>query len=239
MTGRGALAALPSRHSSPAEGKETMSLDSMLRALLPKDDKFFQLLEQDVENLRIAAQTFKDLMQHTLSSEERAQKTRRLEELEHKGDELTHQIFRELGATFITPFDREDIHTLTSALDDILDYINGAATRIQLYKIKKVTVDQETLASMVAEAVDQLHKAIPLLRNLKNVQGIRECLVRVNSIENDADDLFERAIAALFDDCDDPIKLIKLKEVFVSLETATDRCEDAANVIESIIVKNL
>jgi uncharacterized protein Yka (UPF0111/DUF47 family) len=123
-------------------------------------------------------------------------------------------------------------------LDDILDYINGAATRIQLYKIKKVTVEQEQLASMVADAVDQLHKAVPLLRDLKNVQGIRECLVRVNSIENAADDLFERAIADLFDDCDDPIRLIKLKEVFVSLETATDKCEDAANVLESIIVKN-
>ena len=215
-----------------------MRLDSILHALLPKDEKFFRFLEQDVENLRIAAQIFKELMRHAVSPEERAQKSRRLEELEHKGDEITHQIFHELGATFITPFDREDIHVLTSALDDILDFINGAATRIQLYKIKKVTQEQEQLASMVADAVDQLHKAIPLLRDLRHVQGIRECLVRVNSIENDADDLFERAIADLFDECEDPIRLIKLKEVFVSLETATDRCEDAANVIESIIVKN-
>lgn len=216
-----------------------MRLDAILHALLPKDNTFFRLLEQDVENLRVAAQTFKDLMRRTISSDERAQKIRRLEELEHKGDEITHKIFHELGATFITPFDREDIHVLTSVLDDILDYINGAATRIQLYKIKKITDEQEQLAAMIADAVDQLHKAIPLLRDLKNVEGIRDCLVRVNSIENAADDLFERAIADLFDDCDDPIRLIKLKEVFVSLETATDKCEDAANAIESIIVKNV
>jgi len=215
-----------------------MRLDALLHALLPKEDKFFRMLEQDLENLRTAAQTFKELMRHSMASDERAQKIRKLEELEHRGDELTHKIFHELGATFITPFDREDIHVLTSVLDDILDYINGAATRIHLYKIKKVTVEQEQLASMVADAVEQLHSAIPLLRDLKNVQGIRECLVRVHSIENAADDLFERAIADLFDDCDDPIRLIKLKEVFVSLETATDKCEDAANVIESIIVKN-
>ena len=215
-----------------------MKLDALLHALLPKDDKFFRLLEQDLDNLRTAAQTFKELMRHSMASDERAQKIRKLEELEHRGDELTHTIFHELGATFITPFDREDIHVLTSVLDDILDYINGAATRIQLYKIKKVTVEQEHLASMVADAVEQLHAAIPLLRDLKNVQRIRVCLVRVHSIENAADDLFERAIADLFDDCDDPIRLIKLKEVFVSLETATDKCEDAANAIESIIVKN-
>lgn len=215
-----------------------MKLDSFLKVLLPKDDRFFQFFERDAENLLQAAQIFKDLMNDGMSKEERAQKIKRVEELEHKGDELTHQILTELGGTFITPFDREDIHALASKLDDILDYVQGASTRIVLYNVKRISPEQERLAALIYEQVAELHKAVKNLKNLKNVALIRESLVRINSIENEADDLFERAIADLFDTCDDPIKLIKTKELLVSLETATDECEDAANVIETIIVKN-
>jgi len=215
-----------------------MKLDSFLKVLLPKDDRFFEFFERDAENLLLAAQIFKDLMNDGMSKEERAQKIKRIEELEHKGDELTHQILTELGGTFITPFDREDIHALTSKLDDILDYVQGASTRIILYNVKRISPEQERLAALIYEQVAELHKAVKNLKNLKNVALIRESLVRINSIENEADDLFERAIADLFNTCDDPIKLIKTKELLVSLETATDECEDAANVIETIIVKN-
>jgi len=215
-----------------------MKLDSILHALLPKDDKFFRYFEKDVENLLAAAKVFKELMSNAMSKEERAQKIKKIEELEHHGDETTHMIYSDLGSTFITPFDREDIHELASKLDDILDYIQGAATRIVLYRVETISPEQERLASMIYDAVFELSKAIPNLRDLKNVDSIRESLVRINSIENEADDLFERAIANLFDTCKDPILLIKSKELLVSLETATDQCEDAANVIESIIVKN-
>lgn len=215
-----------------------MNIGSLLKVLLPKDDRFFELFEKDAENLLAAAQIFKDLMNDGMSREERAQKIKRVEELEHKGDELTHQMFTALGGTFITPFDREDIHALASKLDDILDYLQGAATRIVLYNVKRISPEQERLAALIYEQVFELHKAVKALRNLKRVDLIRESLVRINSIENEADDLFERAIADLFDTCDDPIKLIKTKELLVSLETATDECEDAANVIETIIVKN-
>jgi len=215
-----------------------MKLDSFLKVLLPKDDRFFQYFEKDAENLLLAAQIFKELMNDGMSKEERAQKIKRVEELEHKGDELTHQILTELGGTFITPFDREDIHALASKLDDILDYLQGAATRIVLYNVKRISPEQERLAALIYEQVAELNKAVKNLRHFKNVHLIRESLVHINSIENEADDLFERAIADLFDTCDDPIKLIKTKELLVSLETATDECEDAANVIESIIVKN-
>ncbi len=215
-----------------------MKLDSILHALLPKDDKFHRLFESDVENLLSAAKVFKDLMSNSISKEERAQKIRKIEELEHHGDEITHQIFSELGSTFITPFDREDIHQLASTLDDILDFIQGAATRITLYRVDTLAPEQERLAGMIYDQVIELQSAIPRLRDLKEVSSIRESLVRINSIENEADDLFERAIANLFDNCKDPIQLIKSKELYVSLETATDQCEDAANVIESIIVKN-
>lgn len=215
-----------------------MKLDSLLQALVPKDDKFFDYFEKDVGNLLAAAKVFKELMTNTMSKEERVQKIKKIEELEHRGDELTHQIFSDLGSTFITPFDREDIHSLASKLDDILDYIQGAATRIILYRVETITPEQEQLATMIHESVVELSKAIPNLRDLKNVASIRESLVKINSIENEADDLFERAIASLFDTCKDPILLIKSKELLVSLETATDQCEDAANVLESIIVKN-
>ena len=215
-----------------------MRFDTLLHALLPKDDKFFQYFEKDVENLLAAALLFREMMTPEISKEERAQKIRRIEELEHKGDEITHTIFSELASNFITPFDREDIHELASKLDDILDYLQGAAGRIILYRVETITEDHQRLAEMIYDAVVELHKAIPLLRNFHNTEKIRESLVRINSLENEADYLFERAIARLFETCTDPIALIKTKELLVSLETATDQCEDAANVIESIMVKN-
>ncbi len=215
-----------------------MRLDRILHALLPKDDTFFGYFEKDVENLLNAASLFRDLMTPEMSHDERAQKIRRIEELEHKGDEITHNIFSELAGTFITPFDREDIHTLASKLDDILDYLQGAAGRIILYRVDRLSEDHQQLAAMIYDQVVELHTAMPLLRDLQNVEKIRECLVKINSLENEADDLFERSIARLFDTCKDPILLIKTKELLVSLETATDQCEDAANVLESIIVKN-
>lgn len=215
-----------------------MRLDTLLHALLPREEKFFRYFENDVDNLLAAARIFVELMTNEITKEERAQKIKRIEELEHKGDEITHQIFHEVGATFITPFDREDIHELASKIDDILDYLQGAATRIVLYGVKKISPEQERLAALVHEQVVELHKAVKNLHDFKHAAAIRESLVRINSIENEADDLFERAIAELFDTCDDPIKLIKSKELLVSLETATDQCEDAANVIESILVKN-
>ena len=215
-----------------------MKLDNLLHALLPKDDKFFNYFEKDVDNLQNAAKVFKELMSNAISKEERAQKIKRIEEIEHLGDELTHQIFSELGANFITPFDREDIHALTSTLDEILDFIQGAATRIVLYRVESISPEQEKLAGLIYDAVVELRQAIYYLRDFRNADKIRENLVKINSMENEADDLFERAIASLFENCKDPILLIKTKELLVSLETATDQCEDAANVIESIIVKN-
>ncbi len=215
-----------------------MKLDGLLHALLPKDDKFFSYFEKDVDNLYSAAKVFRDLMSNAISKEERAQKIRRIEEIEHHGDELTHQIFSELGANFITPFDREDIHELTSKLDDILDFIQGAANRIILYRVDTISPEQERLAALIYDAIVELRQAIYYLRDFRNADKIRESLVRINSMENEADDLFERAIADLFENCKDPILLIKTKELLVSLETATDQCEDAANAIESIIVKN-
>jgi predicted phosphate transport protein (TIGR00153 family) len=215
-----------------------MKLDRLLHVLLPKHDQFYVFFEKDVENLLTAATLFSELMVDTMSPEERALKIRRIEELEHKGDEITHQIFSEVASNFITPIDREDVHALASALDEVLDYLKGAASRIVLYRVTHIPPEATKLASLILEQVKELHKAIGFLRDLRNVEAIRECLVRINSIENEADDLFELAIAQLFETCTDPILLIKRKELYVSLETATDQCEDAANVVETIIAKN-
>jgi len=215
-----------------------MKFDRILHALLPKHDHFYDYFERDVENLHQAATTFRDLMHNGISPEERAQKIRRVEELEHKGDDITHNIFSEVGTNFITPIDREDIHALASALDEVLDYLKGASTRIVLYRVLTIPPEATKLAELILLQVSELHKAIHLLRDFHNVDAMRECLVRINSLENEADDIFERAIAGLFDSCTDPILLIKTKELYVSLETATDQCEDAANVIETIIAKN-
>jgi len=182
-----------------------MKIDAILHALLPKDDSFFKLFERDAENLLNAASTFRDLMTDRISKEERAQKIRKIEEIEHRGDEITHQIFKALGTTFITPFDREDIHILASKLDDILDYIQGAANRIALYRVDRISPEAERLAQLIYEAVVELHRAITQLRDLRNADAINESLVKINSMENEADDLFERAIASLFDTCKDPI----------------------------------
>lgn len=215
-----------------------MRLDGILRLLLPKDEKFLHLFVKDVENLLTAATLFKEAMVSSISYQERSQKIRKLEEIEHKGDEITHQILSELSLTFITPLDREDIHALATTLDDILDYIQGTGHRMILYQIESITPEEEKLANFIYQQVLELHKAIPLLHQLKKADMIKDALVKINSIENEADDVFERAIADLFRNCKDPIELIKVKELLVSLETATDQCEDAANVIESIMIKN-
>lgn len=216
-----------------------MKLDMILKKMLPKDDTFFMLFQEDVDNVLNACRIFNQAMSRELSKEERHQKIRKLEEVEHRGDEITHRIFETLATSFITPFDREDIHSLASKLDDIVDYLQVSANQIILYKIKSVSVEQEKLAQIIFKQAEQLHQAIQLLQTLKNAASIKDCLVVINSLENEADDIFERAIADLFENCEDPILLIKMKGLLENMEMATDKCEDAANVIESILIKNV
>ncbi|MEO6883717.1 MAG: DUF47 family protein [Bacteroidia bacterium] len=213
-----------------------MKLDGLLQMLVPKDKKFFILFEKASGN---ALETSKTLcaMVTTPSLERRKELIKEIERLEHVGDSITHDIFNELSASFITPFDREDIHQLASALDDVVDFIHGSAKRIDLYKIKDLTPAIVKLSELIEKSAVELHIAIQELKDMKNVGKIREACVRINSIENHADDIFNNAIARLFEDEKDAIEIIKMKEVLSVLETATDKCEDAANVLESIIVK--
>jgi len=211
---------------------------NIFQFLMPQEKKFFPLFEKASSNL-LQTSVLLTQMVNTVDAHKRKELLREIERLEHIGDSVTHEIFTELGTTFITPFDREDIHALTSVLDDVVDFIYGSAKRIELYKIKVPESNIGKLAELIEKSGEELHKAVLGLRDLKNVESIREACIRINSIENHADDIFENAVAHLFEYEKDAIEIIKMKEVLSVLETATDKCEDAANVLETIIVKNV
>ncbi|WP_207421853.1 DUF47 domain-containing protein [Desertivirga brevis] len=214
-----------------------MGLNGIFQYFIPKDRKFFPLFEQASGNLIKIGEALNDFVNAT--DEDRRQEIGKIiEDLEHKGDEITHQIFLELGKNFITPFDREDIHALASAIDDIADFIHGSASRIQLYKVKVMTPPIKKLAELVLQGCQDVDKAVVELKNLKNIRVITDSCVRINSMENQADYIFDTAVGELFEYEKDAVALIKYKEILSALETATDKCEDAANVMESILVKN-
>lgn len=214
-----------------------MSLNNILQYFVPKDRKFFPLFENGSANIVEIAQALVKLLNST-DDKEKQELTKTIEDLEHKGDEITHQIFLELGKNFITPFDREDIHLLATVIDDIADFVHGSSTRIQLYKIHDITPAMKELGDLILQGCQDLDKAILELKNLRNLRLIAESCVRINSMENQADAVFERAVADLFEYEQDAKVIIKYKEVLSSLETATDKCEDAANVLESILIKH-
>jgi len=209
----------------------------ILSYFLPKDKVFYSLFEEASNNLETISQKLVQLV-HEPDFSKRASLIKEMEDIEHQNDEITHKVFIELGRNFITPFDREDIHSLASALDDIADYIYAAAKKINFYKIDPIS-DQgiQKTAEAIKEAVAAVKSAVMELRNLKNTQKIIECVIKINSIENSADDIFDMSIERLFESDVDAKELIKRRELYMVMETATDKCEDAGNVIESIVVK--
>jgi predicted phosphate transport protein (TIGR00153 family) len=155
--------------------------------------------------------------------------------IEHLGDEMTHSIMRKLNQTFITPFDREDIHTLASSLDDVLDFINAACARIVMYRITDPPPEAGTLARLILAQCEELGQALSHLQKSDHV--LSRC-VEINRLENEADQVSRVAIARLFEQETDPITLIKIKELLEFLETATDKAEDVADVLETVVLKN-
>ena len=214
-----------------------MSLNSIFQYFVPKDKKFFPLFEQAGTNLIEMSKLLKESV-NTTDLEQRKSLSKKLEDLEHVGDNITHQIHLELGRNFITPFDREDIHALASSLDDVAVFIHGASNRTQLYQVEKAAELMIELADLILEATEHVAKALYELKDLKNIRNITDSCVRINSVENKADYIFDRALADLFEYEKDAISLIKHKEVLSAMEDATDKCEDVANVLESILVKN-
>jgi predicted phosphate transport protein (TIGR00153 family) len=159
-----------------------------------------------------------------------------ISDLEHDNDILTHEIIRKLNKTFLTPLDREDIHTLASRMDDVLDLMWGAAQRVQLFKIKEPTPESANLAKNLAAAVEFVYKAVAYLK-AKKYSFIQDICVEIHGLENMNDRIFRQTLGKMFEDITDPIMIIKWKEVYEILEDASDRCEDVANTLESIVLK--
>ncbi len=213
-----------------------MGFNSILKIFLPKDRVFYQLFESVAGELVKMGEKIKEIVNEP-SFEVRAKLIKEMEDMEHVNDELTHRIFTELGKNFITPFDREDIHSLASALDDIADYIYASVKKINFYHVNPNDIGFIKMADLIAIGCVQVHKAVTELRNMKNMRHITDALVAINSIENQADDIFDMSIERLFATEPDAKEVIKKREIYQVMEIVTDKCEDAANVIESIIIK--
>jgi uncharacterized protein len=211
-------------------------LNSILKIFLPKDRVFYQLFESVAKELVKMGDALKEMVNEA-DYDTRAKYLKEIEDMEHVNDELTHQIFTELGKNFITPFDREDIHHLASALDDIADYIYATAKKINFYRVNPDDIGIRKFADIIPLGCVAVHNAVTELRNMKNMRQITDALVSINSIENQADDIYDMSIERLFATEPDAKEVIKKKEIYQVMEIVTDKCEDAANVIESIIVK--
>jgi predicted phosphate transport protein (TIGR00153 family) len=209
----------------------------ILKFFIPQDKVFYNLFENASANLEKLANHLVGVVNEA-DFNKRASIIKEMEDLEHKNDLLTHEIFVELGKNFITPFDREDIHSLATALDDIADFMYAAGKKVNFYKINP-TEDSgiQKAADAILQAVLAVNSAVLELRNLKNTQKVVECVIKINSVENMADEIFDLSIERLFDSDVDAKTLIKKREIYQTLETVTDKCEDAGNVIESIVVK--
>jgi uncharacterized protein Yka (UPF0111/DUF47 family) len=203
---------------------------------MPKDRIFYSLFEQVAHTVAKMGNVMKEVVTEP-DYDKRAALIAQIEDLEHVNDDFTHKIFTELGRNFITPFDREDIHYLASALDDIADYIFASAKKINFYKVNPNDQGIQKMADLIDQGCEQIKNAVLQLRDMRDMRQITDALVKVNSIENQADDIFDMSIDRLFETEPDAKEVIKKREIYQVMEIVTDKCEDAGNVIESIIIK--
>jgi uncharacterized protein Yka (UPF0111/DUF47 family) len=213
-----------------------MGIANVLRNLLPKENKFFELFTQNMENIKEATTDLRKLLDATTDSERKILITK-IKSAESAGDLITHAIFQDLSHTFITPIDREDIHALAAELDDILDLTEDTAIRINLYGVYIFPQEFRDLTDTLLRAVDDLGHAIPLLHMMKNHKEILKRCEDVNACENAGDDIYHNTIAKLFREVKEPIELIKYKEILGDIEEAIDKCEHVANLIEGVVIK--
>ena len=205
-------------------------------SLIPREEKFFDLFEKHAENVVLAAKELQSLLNTWQGVEG---KVSRIREYEHTCDSITHQIMDNLHRTFVTPIDREDIAAIAERLDDIMDFIDQAAITMQIYKISAPTVRSQELADVIVRSAQEVQKAISLLKKPNELKSILKHSVEINRLENEADVLLRYALAELFDESkEDVMEIIKWREIYEQLETATDRCEDVANVLEGIVIKH-
>ena len=200
--------------------------------IVSHEGTFFDLFEQMADKVKQGADALLDLLENYSDLDRKAG---RVLDIEHEGDEITHEIIRRLNTTFVTPFDREDIHHLASSLDDVLDYIEAAAEYLQLYRIEKPLPQMISIAKILAEAATKSAAAMPNLRKMKNLS---EYWVEINRLENESDRAYRRTIAELFSGDFKAMDVLKYKEIIEEIEQAVDRLEDVANTIESIYLKH-
>lgn len=212
-----------------------MGVGSILRFFLPQDDKFLPYFEQSADNLKEAATVYASLAKASNAAEITAVRDQ-IKTLEHIGDKLTHSIFEELNRSFITPFDREDIYSLTKSMDDVLDLMDHVADILVLYHIDKLEDGMTMLLEVTRRAVNDIHRSIHTLRNT-NYDKIREHIISVHALENEGDRLYRHFIGTLYGEEKDAIRLMKYSSIYNELEHTIDKCEDLMNAIESIVLK--
>ncbi len=205
----------------------------MAFSLLPREDEYFAFFSQMTEKIQLAANGLVEMMQSKNGDFESYAK--RIKDVEHECDELTHIITTKLNKSFITPFDREDIFALVVALDDVCDYIDAGARAILMYDIKEVSEHAKALAKVIQSLAMEINSAVSILAK---PDGMNQHLVEIHRLENEGDDIYFRAIGELFHQTIEPMTVIKWKELYEILENATDHCERVANIVESIILKH-
>lgn len=207
----------------------------MFGRFLPRETSFFDFFEQHAS---LTIEGTKEFLSMVTTGANIASKCRRISDIEHETDTITHRCVEALHKTFITPIDRDAIHRLITRMDDIMDNVEAAAERIELYEISAMTADVRDLADVLHRSALQVEPAIRGLRTLKEPQATLKLCIDINRLENEADAILRRSVARLFKDEKDPITVIKWKEIYESLEEATDRCEDVANIIEGVILEH-
>ena len=210
---------------------------NFLKFFIPQEEKFFDLLAEQSANALKGAEELKDFVANysKLNKEDRKARAKVMKALEDKGDEITHSIIDKLNKTFITPIDKEDIHEMAILLDDIIDLIEAVALRFSLLGIEKIDVHITKLVDIILKAVIEINSSVTGLRKLKDMH---EHYVRIQTLENEADDVYHNALDELFHFYKDAIDIIKYKEIYELLEKVTDKCEDITHIMESIVVKH-
>jgi predicted phosphate transport protein (TIGR00153 family) len=202
---------------------------------VPKERKFSELFEESAQNIVQASQALKEMVDSWQFVDSRVAE---ITELEHRGDTITHQILSLVNRTFVTPFDREDIALLAHTMDDVIDFIHAAADAMFIYKIESPTQRAKELADIIVQAVAEVSRAVSGLRRRSELKQTMERCVEINRLENMADRIYRAAMAELFDDTTDIAQVIKWREIYGHMESATDRCEDVANVLEGVALKH-
>lgn len=203
-------------------------------SIMPREEKFFDLFEQGVQSVTSAALKLKELVDNWETPEDIVAE---ITEIEHQGDTVTHQIYAQLHRTFVTPFDREDISLLAGSIDDVTDFIQAAADAMLVYKIEKPGKNARDLADIIVAASQEVQKAVKQLKNRKDIKNMLVSCVEINRLENIADRIYRRALGELFDGKANLVDIIKWREIYQHMESATDRCEDVADVLEGVALK--